>query len=498
MELFYRFIQLINSFGYKSNEDKELFSILFNDHSEFMQIINYNTLSKLKIDFKGCINLYISSGNDEIDIFDFLDDENEFQNEFDEFSGKVIQYNLLLNKDKFIKSKMDDPSKYNVIFFIEKCTLINHLTQGINELDKYFVKQELQNIMVIGDSNIYVKNNYYMITNLQRFIEINSSFEYEHGTLVDLSKVIEKRNLLCNWLNGTQYLTPDHLYIDFSNNDFIIDEKIVQYIFKITIDSIIPFISNFTGSISSKYLSVINGNKRIEIYYDLKLEDYNINAYKHLYELYKWIYEESTFDKINISRNVISILVTAKCQGSEYKTIIQNSDWLAKSVQDNFMDFLQNNINSFFNEQNTVVKKLTDNITGINNQVSELTKLTITNITSFLWTAIAAIIGYIAKGDIVYIRILSFIYLCFLSINSVFNLPISIVRAMQYKNDFKHNKELYLKLYPDDSNIKKMNKRNIFNLVIFGIYTFFTISLIVVIIIVVINTDINILIEKFK
>lgn len=499
MKLFYDFLNLLLSDGYNSFEDKKTFKIEFNFENYILDFTNYVSFLEIENYYKNCISLYFrKSITDEQNLFEYLVDEEEFHEEVEKFNVNT-KFTLIIDKASFIEKKIGIDS--NILFFVENSKFIELINKDISSLEAEVFNKDKKNIFIMGDVDQYFYNKFYMVTYINRTklsIEISEFIHNSKDAL--LINKIDVRNRLCNWIDGSHFLQPEILHCDFNNSKFTYNNSFNNIIWKRTIDLIIPFISNFTGIIDNKYMSLINGNKTIKIYYDLKLEVYDMVACEHLYELYKWIYEQeqATFDKINICRNVISVLVTAKCQGSEYKTIIQNSDWLAKSVEDNFVKFLQENINSFFNEQNTVIKKLSDNLTGINNQVSELTKLTTTNITSLLGTAVAATIGYIAKGNILYIKILFFLYLCFLIINSFFNLPISIIRAVQYKNDFKLNKEMYLKYYPDDSNIKGMEKRNDFNLVVFWLYTFFTVALIVVIIIIIINTDINILIENFN
>jgi hypothetical protein len=259
-----------------------------------------------------------------------------------------------------------------------------------------------------------------------------------------------------------------------------------------------PFLCNFTGITNNKYISIINGKKRIEIEYELNLNDYKQYDYEKLYKIYKWIYEAATFDKINICRNVISILVSAKCQGSVYKTILDNSDWLLQSVQDNFKDVLGENIEEFFKEKNTLAENLKKNISGINDQITELTKLTITNITSLLGMVIAGTVGYIAKGDYTLIKMLSFLYLIFLYVNCIFNIPISIIRVLQYNNDFRLNKKLYSKHYPDDNYIEKTYSRNKLNNIVFIVYIILTLIITVLITYIIFNSDINTFVKRFQ
>ncbi|WP_454054118.1 hypothetical protein [Clostridium sp. Marseille-Q7071] len=496
MNLFYEFLSSLNDMGYKSYEDEITFKLEFKSYDRVKKLVSYNLLQEMKTCFSNFISLYIcSSINDEQNLFDYLDNLDDFNEETERLNDNY-SFKLIFRKHEFIKSQIEVDDK--LLYFVEYSNFINYLNKDIKCLED-LLDMHSKNIFIMGNSNDFFYNNFYMITNVRRNDYKEEIYTYcNHTTLINTEDIIKKRNQLCNWINSSQFLTPDCFYVNIEDSRFNISNNAKIYLYKKTIDMIIPFISNFTGNNENQYLSIINGSKRIEVKYDLNLNDYEKDSYYNLFKLYSWIYENSTFDKITICRNVISILVSAKCQGSVYKTILNNSDWLVKSVEGNFKDFLMKNIESFFKEKNTAIERLNSNIIGINNQISELTKLTITNMTSLLATIIAGVLGYVAKGDYVFIKMLSFLYTIFLYINCFFNLPISIIRAVQYNNDFQFNSNLYRKHHPDDDNIMQLMKRNSLNRLIFRIYTVASILIIILITYFVLTTDIRIFIKKFE
>lgn len=494
MKAFYDFLTLLEE-DFQSYEDKKTFTIEFEYNNKLDDFINFSFLTKVKNYFSNCASLYVKKIL-ELNMFDFLEDEQDFNSEFSDFS-EMSNFKLVILKSDFIKKILD--IQENILFFTTEINLINWLDKDVIWLEENCFKEYKKNIFIIGNSESYFYNDFYMVSNLNREDYKDEIKSYcEDTNKINTEGMIKNRNKVCNWIDGSHYLTPECFYIDIDNSTFKVSDQFKLNIYKKTIDNTIPFIANFTGYIDKDYLSIINGNKRVEIKYDLTLQDYEKEHYDNLFKLYFWIYENGTFDKINICRNVISILVAAKCQGSEYKTILLNSKWLVKSVEDNFADFLNGNIEEFFKEKNALVESLRKNISGTNNQIAELTKLTITNITSLIGVIIAGVVGYIAKGDYTLIKILSFLYLIFLYINSIFNIPISIVRVLQYKNDFQSNKELYLANYTDDVNIKKMTSRNILNIFIFKIYTICTILIIGLVTYFIVTTDILSFIKRFQ
>lgn len=497
MKSFYALIRLLESLGYSSQENEKIYSISFRYDERIKELLKYDNLLGMKSNFPKCLSLYIhSSLNNEINILDFLEDKDEFEEELNNRKDGSFEYKLIFNKKIFI-SNIDIPNNCIARLYINRDTLISDFNKDIRTIEEVFFDKDKKSIFILGYSNIFFRNDIFMVTNLQKENFQDDIVQLSNEGIVN-NEVVAMRNEYCNWMDGTHYLTPESLYIDFKKENFVCDYDFKSVICKKTVDLIIPFLSNFTGMVDGELISIINGNKRIEIVYDLDIKNYNLESYELLFKLYRWIYENSTFDKIRICRNVISVLISAKCQGSTYKTMLDNCDWLVKSVQDNFEEFLQKNIESYFKEKNTIIDKLSENISSINNQISEITKFNITNVTSLLGTAIAAVVGYIAKGEYTFIRMLSFLYLSFLIINSIFNLPISIIRAIQARIDFSFNKKLYIKLYLDDERITRMVKRNNFNYSVFWVYMISSFILIIIITVFLINTDINEFIKNFK
>lgn len=477
MEYFYKLINKLILLNYEIKETSSIFEIEFKYTSDLDFLIQYNYLRNISDIFcDESLKLYISINND-INIFDFLDNEDEFKEEI-AYIREGTNFKLILKKNNFIKYKFGDFNNSRITFFILEDNLLNFLDQDINLLEDKVFKQYKKNIFILANSNVFIKNDYFMITNLNSINIKNELDDFNNIEISESKDVISSRNEVCNWIDGSHFLIPDYFYIDLKNENFRMNDKIQSILYKKNINLVMAFISNFTGIVDGKYKSIINGNKRIEVEYDIDLEDYKFSYYNNMFQLYQWIYENSTFDKINICRNVISILVTAKCQGTVYKTILVNSDWLLKSVKDNFKLFLQNNIDSYFEQKNSIIKEIRNEILENNNQTNELTKLSNSSIISSIGLIVAGIITYSTKINILMIRILCLIYLFYLDINSMFNLPLIITRFIQSKNNFKRKKIIYINNYNTDEEIESLIRNNTVSGGMFIIYILLTIFLI--------------------
>ncbi|MFR9241033.1 MAG: hypothetical protein ACLVKE_09945 [Clostridium baratii] len=254
---------------------------------------------------------------------------------------------------------------------------------------------------------------------------------------------------------------------------------------QINCNLVILFISNYSGIDEGIFKSLINGSKRVEILYDDV--EYSNNSYNNLNKIYNWIYKNPLLDKLNICRNVISALITAKCQGSRLKTILENSDLLVKSLKDNYEVYSSENISKYFKEKNKLKKDLQNEIKSINDQLDNLIKMLITNMTSLIGISIAGVVGYIAKGEFFSVKFLSVLYLVQLDINILLNFPIIVIRFKEANRAFKSKSDEYGELYFSDKILAEYNNKKNFDSRILIIYIIISIIIIIIIHVVIIK-----------
>ena len=479
MDLFKGFIEIFNGIDYEIIDNDKLFKIESKVTESIREFLSFSSLSTLKSYFNDFIKIYVGDISDEINLFVYLDDENELNKKI-----SLLNYNdaikVILDKSGYISSIFGN--EHNILFFILDSSFEEVFTSNIDFEGN--IKANKKNVFILTNKNYYFHNEFYLVTNIKRDNYKHEIENYlKNGTLLDIIHIINKRNELCMWVSGTQELSPDYLFINFDTPDFIFDLNIQKQIIKITADLIFPFLSNYTTSVNGKYLCTINGNKRIEFMILTDINSYNLDAYMNLYKMYKWIYENYSFDKINIFRNVLSILISAKrgeaCPDNTYNIILSNAEWLKNSVEDNFQKFLAGNVNEYFKEKNNILQSIKENITNTNNQITEITKVLSSNLLSLIGIIIAGVVVYIAKGDVRVTKILGLLYIFLLDVNVIFSFPLAFIRVFQLKKEFNISKELYIRSYTTDKEISSASTSHKTNFIIFIIY----VSLITVVII---------------
>lgn len=488
-----KLINFINSFIDCSEvtQSKNRVILKFDYFNNIDRVITYENIKNLVETYPNTIKLFVKFSNvDEIDLVDYVDDQVEFNNELNVSDKSKLKFQINVNLTEAIN--LNDNLKSNDIeIYYNENLLLEKFNVNDNDYRKFeeiFFKNN-KNIFLLLDSNTFFYNNNILITNIHReelFNEINT---FKNIQINDESKAIDLRNSSCNWIGSTQKLTPNSIFIELNNSTFIVPEDIRKFLLRINCNLVILFISNYSGMDEGIFKSLINGSKRVEIIYDDV--EYNINSYENLNKIYNWIYKNPVLDKLNICRNVISALITAKCQGSRLKTILENSDLLVKSLKDNYEVYSSENISKYFKEKNNLKKELQNEIKSINDQLDNLIKMLITNMTSLIGISIAGVVGYIAKGEFFSVKFLSILYLIQLDINIILNFPIIIIRFIEANKSFKLKSKDYGNLYFSDETLDKYNKKKNFNSKILIIYIAVSIIIIVAIHIIIIKLLIN-------
>lgn len=445
-------------------------------------LISYSNILELNNLYPNTINLYIkNSSTEEIDLIDYVDDDVDYK---DELAHLIVGTSSILTIINFkeVINKFFEEYKDKIILFYSDYEFFNKFNTCVdyNIIEDIFFKLD-KNIIVIVKSDLYLYNDKLLITNLQRK-KLKEEIElFNNSSIDDTSKAIQLRNTSCNWIGAPKRITPTDLYVDFANKDFLINKKLKEILVELSSKLIIIFFSNVTSTVNGKYTSIINGNKRVEIDDFETSSYYTESAYTDLIKIYGWVYNDGSIDKLSICRNIISALISAKCQGSRLKTIIDNTDLLSKSLYDNLEAYASGNVSNYFKERNTLKKEISKEVDSINSQIDTIIKLLLSNFTSLVGISIAGMVGYIAKGDLFFIKILSILYVAQLNINCILNIPINIIRSVEFHNDFKTKVKEYEELYFDDAALSKFKKRKNKNTVILFIYFILIFSIIIII-----------------
>lgn len=460
-----KWLSLLKGKSTKFKEDHNIVDIQFEYFNEFEELMQYQKVLELRTQLGLSCKIYrIKNVANSIDFFDCLYDEKEFNETLKESGYKNDKYRFTIDKEslcnlfferyKNIISKND----FNIFIFSTIQEINKEFDIEINQINE--LEQSLfnkaKNIIIALDGNMKLYNEKIMFISLNNIQDSDINDFAKEKSYVDENHIIKSRNLNCNWIDGTKILVPENIKFDFSNNKFIIDNEFKNIAKKIMIKLIIAFISNYSGFVDNKLISIINASKKIEIDFE-NMEECSDECYENLYKVYIWTYDNMTIDKITICRNVIGSLITAKCQGSKINTIMNNSDLLHESIKENFKVFITHNIEKFFDERSKLKKSILEHIDSLTEEVSKLINIIVTNMVTLVGVIIAGAVAYLGKSQIIVIQMLSFLYLVLFDINIVINVPYIFFKYYNTSKDFKKKCTEYKKTYFEDIENTEIN-----------------------------------------
>lgn len=467
MNSFYDLVDSLEVLGYYAEETDDIFSISFNYNKKLTSFIEYSYLSKLKNMFSECMNLYISSSiNNEIDIFEFLEDEDELEDELRSIRINSSKFKLILNKEAFIKKKFGTLKNSNLIFFVNESSVLKYLDKDIYELENKIFNKDKKNTFVLGNSKTFLKNDYLMISNMQRenfAIEI-SDFD-ESPPNINTKKIISIRNELCNWINGTKWLCPDYIYFDFKNSNFIFSQKLRNMLLKYCVNISTAFIANYTNvdEQTGMLFSNINGSKKITVEYKNDVE-YDIEMVKYIFQQYKWVYESNNSDKIGILRNTISMFLCDECKYSCYELMINKAADIYYSTCKTFDNYLNGKVKEYFEEQHKFREMLSNKCKDITNEIESIIETMNKNFLTSIGVILAGAIGYVAKSNIYILKVSIILYGLFMLANAIFYIPFYKLKVDEIISDYSEHVKTFKKFLgekgiPDDKRIINIKKK---------------------------------------
>lgn len=384
-------------------------------------------------------------------------------------------YEIKFHKNNYCKTLTDN----NIIDIIFTEKFFNRQKESLFNL-----KIDIKKAIIFKDKNYFYNSNI-LFTNVKRDFKNDLEEFFNKITEFDeYKKSLNSINKFCNSQNKIIELIPENLYFKYNENEFNISDTLKEFFKKNLIRLVMEAISNYNEVIDSKIQYTILGPKTLKFTNSAKLESYKTKYCEELFLLYSWIYENNTMDKIDITRNVINVLITAKWAPScpdkitILDLILKNSKWLKKSCEDNYKNIIENKVKDYFLEKKNIMESLKKNLADFNNNISDLTK----NINTILTTSIAAIVagslGYVAKKDLLMIKIVAIIYIIYITLNLILNLPIIGIRKKQLMDDFKKNEKKYEE-YLEDDDIKYIKKSKKINNITFNVYIVISILIVV-------------------
>jgi hypothetical protein len=339
----------------------------------------------------------------------------------------VFDAEIIIDKNAFVQKTLPGLiDTYNVKLFLNFANFLKHFeNSSLLELEKNLFHKQKKFILLIMSESVILQNEYTLILgnrNRDYILNyINNRFNSNLPLHQDRS-IIEMRNENCYWVESTTWLLPDHLYFDFSSDEFIYTSDIKNFFHGKSTNILMSFIANYTNKETQLTFSNINGYKKISVEYK-KLIDYSNDNVKYLYKQYKWSYGHNYSDKLGMLRNIISLYLADLPDRDYYSLWLDKSYEIYTSVLSNFDIYLKNNVEKYFGERHKIREVLNKKSKDILTEISSLLDTMNKNFLTAIGAVAAAIVGYLPKGNLNIVKLSVAVYIAYLVMSTSYYFP---------------------------------------------------------------------------
>jgi hypothetical protein len=209
----------------------------------------------------------------------------------------------------------------------------------------------------------------------------------------------------------------------------------------------------FTDSIkiiNGQYTCRFNGYKTSSIVLSELEVDIPQVKLKYIYELYKWVYESNTCDKLMITRNVISKYLKEK-EEENYTILLNCIEEIDNVIKANYSTFFQDKIDSFFEDRKKIAQYTFEKSTQIEKEINSLTDSMTKNVITAIGVIITAIIANSNKQGFTNnsIKIILLSYLVYLIISTIYHIVPAFFSILQLNGSNSHLIKYYTAFLPE-------------------------------------------------
>jgi len=318
----------------------------------------------------------------------------------------------------------------------------------LQSLEQHFFSRNKKTVIIILNNKVFLENEFTLIWGDKKIDNligyINSSFNPSISS-VRVKSIIDIRNDNCHWIGETLWLTPEYIFFDFENQQFISTKELEIIFLEKSISIILAFISNYTNFEEEEICNTINGQKKIIIKHDC-IATYSSNDVLYLYKLYQWSYAKDSSDRVTILRNIITIFLCEQCNMTNYQFLLKNIQEIADSVYSNFEIYLQENVKQYFTERHRIKEMISSKSFELIKEVNSIIGTMNSNLLSTAGIVLAATVGYSNSLNLNIIKLAIIVYVIYISCIGVLNLYFHYTRYTVIKKDYDEHIKTFKKI----------------------------------------------------
>lgn len=347
-----------------------------------------------------------------------------------------IKTRITVEKTALIESwNLPNDTKCILYFSIDK--LSTSITEtNFQTLQRTFVpNSEKYIVILIANASGYARGSNIEILG-HDFWEIrffDKSF-YDESSGNKILDALSIRDTEVSWVHDSSQITPYHFAINFSK----ITPLSICNTFNYLCDCLcISFIANKVAQSSEGIIADFSGYQHVKIQFPQQIKP---EAKSEIFPLFQWAYENSSSDKLEIIRNLISLRLS-KNSLENFEILLNEGRQILESSKGNFRFLIKKSVEQYFDNKLKLSEYLQKNNKTIGENITNIATEMINNVYKTIGIILGVIITSLISPNSIpgVVHWTSLLYFCYIVFIMIILLPYTYIKFCNEYEEYNQN-----------------------------------------------------------
>ncbi len=420
--------------------------------------ISCNSITIITSNTQPPLNSQINKSNNMQEIRGYL---LEHINKHIRIMSSNIRYKLKIDKKELISHEN------NLKWFYDSSYILKILRDPLNNISliNEVLILDKKNTVILLNNDIFLKNRYWLISNINRF---TNDIEASMSELNVLNEKYSLRKSNCNIEFELGVLIPDIFIFDFDDNQSIYTDELYTILNNIVAMLFIMFIGTYSSYCNGIVNTKITGNKTVELEYSIENLGIRKEHYKVIKEIYYLSYNSLSVENIFLVRNMVGVYLCDQCNVNTLDLLFQKAQIILDSSKENLNILTIGNVEKYFSTRYSLFEFLDKSTSDIHKQIQDLIDKMNKIYLSTIATLVATSFVYLKDRNLNIFKLGILIYTVYLIIDGIFtftfNRKVFNDLINSYSKKLEYFKPIvgvdhYNKITSDNNTTKKLKKR---------------------------------------
>ena len=363
-------------------------------------------------------------------------------------AGTQFRLRVIIDKSQLLESVFGNVAGTMLLYF-DSTPILNILDTDLITIEGSWFKPGEKVFLILGDRDVILVGD---ILHILGNVSIETVRALVRESLPNDKKERYKTRLNIraeetHWQNATQFILPEHLKTRDRtvNGDKVFKPKLNKHF----LDLIIASLANYTRSEGVALVSLIEGQKRLEVGPNPTFAVSDAVC-SYWYAIYNWTYNDRTRDKLSIIRNLVTLQPYTP-ENQNYGVITSNVDTLASSAMDHYDKFVGESIKKYFDKLKEATTYVQSKVDSVGQQVNGLVDTFTKNLLAIAGFVIGTVLAKLIDPNLA--RIFPFIavaFVVFMSVVLIIYYPLTLWSYILTAKEYEHSLVLYRRSFTEE------------------------------------------------